>query len=92
MYESKGKKKGMIKKITLLALLNTNQMWNPVFWLRVVLNYIFFFTLQKLGWYTKDHAPSFSINLKQGKSSEGEKLCVTAGPDDDKRTQQVSHY
>lgn len=36
-----------------------------------------------------DHDP-FSINFQE-KSSEGEKLCVTAGPDEGIYIQQVSH-
>jgi len=38
--------------------------------------------LQPLGWYTKGHAASFSIDLQQDKSIEGEMPCGTAGPDE----------
>lgn len=72
-----------------LALLATNQMWNSFFWLRVSLDYFFFFW-QQTGWCTKDHAP-LSINFQEDKSSEGGKLCVTASPDEAKCIQQVSH-
>lgn len=35
--------------------------------------------------------PLSASTFKEDKSSEGEKLCVAAGPDEGKCTQQVSH-
>lgn len=75
-------------KVTHLALPATNQMWNSPFLTESRFGLLLF--LQQTGWCTKD-PPPFSINFQEDRSSEGEKLCVTAGPDEDKCIQQVSY-